>query len=39
MKNEHKSIIRDLEKKNATLVMEVERLNRILKQKLTELEN
>ncbi len=31
MKSEHKSIIRDLEKKNATLVMEVERLNRILK--------
>ncbi|CAD8134933.1 unnamed protein product [Paramecium octaurelia] len=39
IKNEQKLIIRDLEKKNATLVMEVERLNKILKQKLTELEN
>ncbi|CAK78973.1 unnamed protein product (macronuclear) [Paramecium tetraurelia] len=39
IKNEQKVIIRDLEKKNATLVMEVERLNKILKQKLTELEN
>ncbi|CAD8045665.1 unnamed protein product [Paramecium sonneborni] len=38
-KNEQKIIVRDLEKKNATLVMEVERLNKILKQKLTELEN
>ncbi|KAM3134015.1 hypothetical protein pb186bvf_013857 [Paramecium bursaria] len=32
-------IVKDLEKKNTTLVMEVERLNNILKMKLTELEN
>lgn len=31
-------LIKDLERKNVTLVMEVERLNSILKQKLTELE-